>query len=157
MSAAAQPFISMPVGSLDKKGRICIPAAYRQILAAQNTSGVYVCPSFHEDTLEAFGEDVLQQFHRAQSEHDPFFAQVHDDKAFAVLAMTQLLALDETGRVRLPDQFIAHAALKEGVTFVGLGRKFQIWDSERFGAMWSERLARARALRETPPVNGGGV
>jgi MraZ protein len=153
----AVPFISTMTGTLDGKGRVCIPAAYRQILTAQNTNGVYVCPSFHEDTLEAFGEDVLQQFHRAQSEHDPFFAQVHDDKAFAVLAMTQLLAVDETGRVRLPDQFIAHATLKESVTFVGLGRKFQIWDSERFGAMWSERLTRARSLRGTPPANGGGT
>jgi MraZ protein len=157
MSAAAQPFISMPTGSLDKKGRVCIPATYRQILTAQNTNGVYVCPSFHQDTLEAFGEDVLQQFHRIQGEQDPFFAQVHDDRAFAVLAMTQLLAVDETGRVRLPDQFIAHAGLKENVTFVGLGRKFQIWDTERFSAIWSEQLARARALRETPAINGGGA
>ena len=46
MTGLVQPFISTVMGSLDSKGRVCIPAGYRQILAAQNTSGVYLCPSF---------------------------------------------------------------------------------------------------------------
>jgi MraZ protein len=144
---ALQPFISTMAGTLDGKGRVCIPASYRQILAAQNTVGVYVCPSFHEETLECFGDDVLQFFHQQQATLDPFFAATHDDKSFAVLSNTQLLTPDENGRVRLPEDFIAHAGLKERVNFVGLGRKFQIWDAERFAALRAEKLARARALR----------
>jgi MraZ protein len=153
MSGAYQPFISTVAGTLDGKGRVCVPATYRQILAAQNTLGVYVCPSFHEDALECFGDDVLQFFHKQQSELDPFFTVTHDDKSFAVLSNTQLLTADENGRVRLPDDFIAHASLKDRVSFVGLGRKFQIWDAERFSALRAEKLARARALR----VDGSGT
>lgn len=147
MSGALQPFISTIAGTLDGKARVCIPAAYRQILAAQNTNGVYVCPSFYEGSLECFGEDVLQFFHRQQAVLDPFFAPSHDEKAFAVLSNTQLLVADENGRVRLPDELIAHAGLKERVNFVGLGRKFQIWDPDRFTAYRDEQLARARSLR----------
>ena len=51
------------MGSLDSKGRVCIPASYRHILAAQNTAGVYVCPSFVESALEAFGQIVLDALH----------------------------------------------------------------------------------------------
>jgi MraZ protein len=148
MTGALQPFISTVAGTLDGKGRVCIPATYRQILAAQNTPGVYVCPSFHEEALECFGGDVLQAFHEQQAALDPFFARTHDDKSFAVLSNTQLLGADENGRVRLPDDFIAHAQLKERVAFVGMGRKFQIWDAERFASIRAERLARARALRD---------
>jgi len=43
--------MSTVMGTLDSKGRVCIPAAYRQILSAQNTNGVYVCPSFFENAL----------------------------------------------------------------------------------------------------------
>jgi MraZ protein len=150
--AAHPPFISMPAGVLDRKGRVCIPASYRQILTAQSTNGVYVCPSFYEPALECFGESVLQEFHQAQAGDDPFFAETHDVKAFSVLAMTQLLALDETGRVRLPDALIAHAGLVENVTFVGMGRKFEIWDTQRFAPVLNERLASARALRKSLPV-----
>lgn len=147
MTGAPQPFISTMAGTLDGKGRVCIPATYRQILAAQNMSGVYVCPSLHEAALEGFGEDVLQFFSRQQAELDPFFTASHDDKAFAILSNTQLLTADENGRVRLPEEFIAHAGLKDRVNFVGLGRKFQVWDAERFAGLRAEKLARARALR----------
>jgi MraZ protein len=150
--ASHPPFISMSTGVLDKKARVCIPAPYRQILAAQSTNGVYVCPSFSEPTLECFGEDVLQEFHQAQAHEDPFFTETHDVKTFSVLAMTQLLAVDDTGRVRLPDAMIAHAELTENVTFVGMGRKFEIWDTPRFAAVLAERLAAARAMRKSQPV-----
>src|ERR1700733_15381502 len=128
----AVPFISTMTGTLDGKGRVCIPSAYRQILAAQTMTGVYVCPSFYEPALECFGDDVLQAFHQELAAQDPFFAAEGDDKSFAILSMTQLLAHDENGRVRLPDDFIAHAGLKDKITFVGMGRKFQIWESDRF-------------------------
>jgi MraZ protein len=147
----AQPFIGRVTGKLDSKGRVCIPANYRQILTTQNTLGVYVCPSFHEGALECFGEEVLQRFHRAQAELDPFFAPQHDDRARSVLSMTELLPFDENGRVRLPDEMIAHATLKEGeaIVFVGVGTKFQIWDKERFAPVLAKTLENARALRES--------
>ena len=152
MTGEVQPFISTVTGTLDAKGRVCIPSTFREILAATNTAGVYVCPSFAEEALECFGSDVLSAFHAQQSALDPFFSREYDDKAFAVLSMTQLLSRDENGRVVLPDAMIAHAHLKDRVTFAGLGSKFQIWDSERFAAYQAERLKRALALR-----NGGGA
>ena len=152
--SAAQPFISRVSGKLDGKGRVCIPATYRQILAAQNTAGVYVCPSFHESALECFGEEVLQKFHRVQAELDPFFEPQHDDRARAVLTMTELLPLDENGRVRLPDDMIAHAGLKDGVIFVGLGTKFQIWDAESFRPVLARTLENARVLRDASKSGG---
>lgn len=146
----AAPFISTMTGTLDAKGRVCIPASFRDVLNTQNTHGVYICPSFAEAALEGFGDEVLQEFHKRQADADPFFSQATDDKVFAVLSMSQLLPRDENGRVRLPDEFIAHAGLKDRVTFVGMGRKFQIWDSERFAPVQAERLKRALAQR-----NGG--
>jgi MraZ protein len=141
------PFISTMTGTLDAKGRVCIPAPFRDVLTAQNTAGVYICPSFADPALEGFGEEVLQDFHQRLAQEDPFFSQATDDKVFAVLSMSQLLPRDENGRVRLPDEFIAHAGLKDRVTFVGMGRKFQIWDSERFAPVQAERLKRALAQR----------
>lgn len=147
MVGATQPFISTVAGTLDAKGRVCIPAPYRQVLAAQNTAGVYFCPSFVEQALEGFGETLLQAVHQRLSELDPFFSPGHDDQAFAVLSSSQLLTLDEQGRVRLPDALIAHAGLKDRVAFVGMGRKFQIWEPAAFAPVQAERLERARAAR----------
>ncbi len=157
MNAAVQPFISTVTGTLDGKGRVCIPSAYRQILATQSMNGVYVCPSFYEPALECFGDDVLQSFHRQQTSDDPFFSPAQDDKSFAILSMSQLLSSDENGRVRLPDELISHAGLQNRVTFVGMGCKFQIWATDRFAPVQAERLARARAARDALKPNGGGL
>lgn len=154
MTGAVQPFISTVSGTLDAKGRVCIPAPFRDVLTAQGTVGVYLMPSFAESALEGFGDEVLQAFHQQQAAQDPFFTPSLDDKVFAVLSMSRLLPRDENGRVVLPAEFIAHAGLKERVTFVGMGRKFQIWDSERFAGIQSERLKRALAVRNASSGSG---
>lgn len=148
MTGLVQPFISTVIGSLDSKGRVCIPAPYRHILAAQNTQGVYVCPSFAEAALDAFGQNVIDTVHARLSAQDPFFSPVHDDEAIAVISQTQLLVADEQGRVRLPDALIEHAGLKDKVSFVGLSQKFQIWDADTYAPIQAEALARMKARLE---------
>ena len=143
----AASFISTVAGTLDSKGRVCIPASFRDVLTEQGTAGVYICPNYAKPTLEGFGDDEIRQIRERMASFDPFFSREHDVRATAILSRTQLLPRDENGRVRLPDEFIAHAGLKDRVTFVGMGRKFQIWDSERFAPVQAERLKRALAQR----------
>jgi MraZ protein len=137
-------FTGISGGSLDRKGRVCIPAPYRHVLAAQSPNLVYVRQALLTPSLEGFGAQVVQKFLDAQSENDPFFTAAHDTEAFALLSLSQELTIDDTGRVRLPDDFIASARLNEAVTFVGLGRKFEIWDSTGFAEVREARTAAAR-------------
>jgi MraZ protein len=144
MTGSVQPFISTVTGSLDSKGRVCIPATYRHILTAQATAGVYICPSFIDPSLEAFGQSLLDAVHARLAAHDPFFSPAFDDQATALIARTQLLVADEQGRVRLPDAMIEHAGLKDRVVFVGKAQKFQIWDADHYAPIEAEALARVK-------------
>jgi len=148
MTGLVQPFISTVIGSLDSKGRVCIPASYRHILAAQNTAGVYVCPSFSEPALEAFGQTLLENVQLRLADQDPFFSPSHDDQATAIIARTHLLVADDQGRVRLPDALIAHAKLKDRIAFVGKSAKFQIWDWDTYGPVEAEAVARMKVKLE---------
>lgn len=149
-----QPFISTVTGVLDAKGRVCIPAPFRQILAEQGTKGVYVCPSFADPAIDGFGDLLMGAVAERLAAADPFFSAAHDDQAQAVLAASTLLTLDEQGRVRLPDPLIAHAAIGDRVTFVGMGRKFQIWDPERLAPVQAARIERVRAARAATAGEG---
>jgi MraZ protein len=148
------PFISTFTNKLDAKGRVSIPAPYRQILAQQDMGALYCIPSINGPSLEAFGNSLLSKFNARLDGYDPLFTEVYDAEAQAVLAAVQQLNLDDEGRVRLPEDFIAHADIKERVVFVGLGQKFQMWDPVRFEPVLRERLARARAQRSG---NGGAA
>jgi len=149
-----QPFMSTLMGSLDGKGRVCIPAPYRQILASQNTAGVYLYPSFVDAALECFGQVAVDGLNARLSALDPFLSPAHDDMAMSIIARTQLLPTDEGGRVRLPDPMIAHAGLKDRVAFVGMGQKFKIWDAERYAAVEAESVARMKARFEAAKEGG---
>ena len=144
------PFVSTFTNKLDAKGRVSIPAPYRQILAQQEMGLLYCIPSFVSPSLEAFGNTLLNQFQQRLDKYDPLFSENYDDEAQAVLAAAQPLNFDDEGRVRLPEDLIAHAGITDRVVFVGLGQKFQMWDPVRFEPVQRERIARARALR-----NGG--
>ena len=148
MTGLVQPFISTVPGSLDSKGRVCIPATYRHILSAQNTAGLYICPSFIDPALDAFGQTLLDAIHARLAAQDPFFSVAHDDEATALIARTQSLPVDENGRVRLPEALIEHAGLKDRIVFVGKAQKFQVWDAQRYAPIEAEALARVKARME---------
>ena len=145
MSAAS--FISTMTGSLDAKGRVCIPASVRQILTLQVTNGVYLCPSFSDPALEGFGQVLMDRTTERLATLDPFLSSLHDDLASQIISETAQLPIDENGRVRLPDAMIAAAQLKERVLFVGMVQKFQIWDPDVYAPIKAKRLEGARAAR----------
>ena len=144
MTGLVQPFISTVPGSLDSKGRVCIPATYRHLLSAQNTQGVYICPSFIDPAIEAFGQAVLDGINQRLASQDPFFSASFDDEATALIARTPQLPVDENGRIRIPDALIEHAGLTDKIVFVGKAQKFQIWNWERYAPIEAEALARVK-------------
>ncbi|MEI9994950.1 MAG: hypothetical protein WDM91_10175 [Rhizomicrobium sp.] len=148
------PFMSTVMGSLDSKGRVCIPATFRQVLAAQNTAGVYLYPSFVDAALEGFGQVAMDGLSARLAALDPFLSPAHDDMAMAIIARTQLLPADDGGRVRLPDAMIAHAGLKDRVAIVGMGQKFKIWDADAYAAVEAESVARMKAKFEAAKEGG---
>lgn len=153
-SMTSLPFLSTVIGSLDAKGRVCIPATFRQVLAAQNTAGVYVYPSFVDASLEAFGQTAVDGLTQRLAGLDPFLSPTHDDMATTIMGRIQNLPLDDGGRVRLPDAMIAHAGIKDRVAFVGMGQKFKIWDASAYAAVEAESIARMKARFEAAKEGG---
>ena len=145
MTIPVQPFITTFAGSLDAKGRVCIPADYRKILVAQGTPGVYVLPSFIDAALECFGQSLLDETVVGLAAQDAFRSPSFDDETNTLIAATHILPADENGRVRLPDALIAHAGLKDRVLFAGKVKKFQIWDADRYAVLAAEAAARMKA------------
>lgn len=145
MSAAS--FISTMTGSLDAKGRVCIPAPFRHVLSAQQTNGLFLCPSFSDPALEGFGQALMDKTTERLAALDPFLSSLHDDLASQIISETTQLPIDENGRVRLPDAMIAAAQITERVLFVGMVQKFQIWDPDVYAPIKAKRLEGARAAR----------
>lgn len=150
-----QLFISTFPGTLDGKGRVCIPAPYREALAAQETGGVYIRPIIGQPMLEGFGEVLMQDYYGKVAQDNPYASADMDDDPFFAMSLTQMLPRDENGRVRLPEDFIAHAGLTDRVTFVGLGSRFQIWEPQAHAQMLEARKQRHHAAMAAKAAQAG--
>jgi MraZ protein len=139
-------FLSHFIHRFDAKGRISIPAPFRQALAKDGFAGVYAYPSLDQPALDCGGLKLLAEIDALLATLPPF-SPARDAFATALLATSEILRMDSDGRVTLDDRLRAPLGLEREAVFVGVGHKFQIWEPSRFAAHLEAARARVRRLR----------
>ncbi len=142
-------FVSTFINKVDRKGRVSVPASFRATLSPQSAA-IVVYPSFTSAAIEGCGPDFLEELATSASTTFDLFSTEQDDLNTLIFASSCQLAWDPEGRVLLPAEILAHAAIGELAAFVGKGRTFQIWEPEALKAHQAE--ARARALKNRPQL-----
>jgi MraZ protein len=140
-------FVSNFTLRLDAKGRVSIPASYRNVLKHDGFDGLYVYPSLGPPALDAGGNALLGEIKQLVDRY-PSFSDERDYFEAALYGTSETLKVDGEGRVNLSDALKAHIGVTDAVTFVGLGHKFQIWEPERFRAHLAEATGKVRALKK---------
>ena len=140
-------FVSNYTLRLDAKGRVSIPAAYRAVLARDGFEGLYCYPTLDRPALDAGGNALLNEIESLIGRFPPYSDESEDFSA-ALYGTSETLKIDGEGRVILSETLKSHAGIGEGVAFVGLGHKFQIWEPERFRTQLAEATEKVRALKK---------
>lgn len=160
-------FLSTTTNGVDAKGRVSVPADFRAFAAGP---GVFVWRSFDGPFLEGGGQALMEQIQASIDAMDPY-DEARTALERVIFGGARLLSFDANGRVSLPKDFADHAGLEKRATFVGMGRRFEIWDPEAHANAQAEALDKAKrnkhALRTVPapaavapgaaaPRSGGG-
>lgn len=125
-------FVSTFINKLDAKGRVSIPASFREVLARDGyEGGIYCYPSLDSPALDAGGERLAKDIDGLLTGLDPY-SDERDELSVALYGDVQVLKIDGDGRIVLPEGLRDHAGITAQVTFVGLGQKFQMWEPQRF-------------------------
>jgi MraZ protein len=134
-----------PVLTLDGKGRITVPARWReqlmpdpavsvQLIVAKNPDG---CLSLYPmDVWEKVETEVLG----LTSEHDAW-------RRILMGSATEV-EIDSGSRVLIPPELRSWARLERDVKFMGVGPHFELWDMARY----EEREAQAIAAGRPEPL-----
>jgi len=121
-------FTGTVVNKVDRKGRVSVPATFRNELTGQDFHGVAVYPSLNRSTsLTGCGEDVLRGWSDSYRADDPFDTD-STGKRMKLFGAVKRLPFDADGRVLLPEELLTHAGITTHAAFVGMGHEFQIWD-----------------------------
>jgi MraZ protein len=138
-------FVGAHTMRFDAKGRISIPASFRSVLASDGFEGLYLYPTLDRPAIDAGGNALLAEIEALIERFPPYAAQ-REELQVALYGTSETCKIDGEGRVVLTDGLKAHAGIGEAVVFVGLGRKFQMWEPARFRAQLAKATATVRAL-----------
>jgi MraZ protein len=138
-------FVSTFTNRLDAKGRVSIPASYRSVLGVDGFDGLYCCPTLDHMAVDAGGNALREHIRRKLAGFEPM-SEDHDMLSTTLIGESEVLKIDQDGRVMLTDTLKEHAGIADRVTFVGQDYKFQIWEPERFLAFREEAKIRSREL-----------
>ncbi len=142
---------------VDRKGRVSVPAPFRQSLAISSYPGIVAFSSHRSDAIESCDIEFMNQLNSRADAFD-LFSDEHDDLVFTLFADAFQLPFDGEGRIILPPALAAHATITDRAAFVGMGKTFQIWQPETLTERKEEIRARTRAqgLRLPRVGDGGG-
>ncbi len=141
-------FLSTYLNKIDRKGRVSVPASFRQVLAEQSPTGMAsTLVVFRSTSLPAL--EACSQQHMEALAADLELMDLSDEEREAyeltIFGASQALPIDPEGRIVVPEQFVGFAGLGENAAFVGRRRTFQIWDPEAFAAHEAASREQTRA------------
>ena len=127
---SASEFSGNYAHTIDPKGRVTIPSAYREALGDTFTIGLN--NEFNAIALYPVEkwEEIGKKLERIPDSDARGMAYVRLIKAFSFPGQK----LDAQGRVLLPMGLRQKAGMDKSIRFVGVGRYLEIWDEARFAA-----------------------
>ncbi|MBI1274614.1 division/cell wall cluster transcriptional repressor MraZ [bacterium] len=150
-------FLSAFTNKIDKKGRVSVPASFRQALVQEIFQGIVAYPSFIHPCVEACSMRRMERLSESIDSLDPY-DDARDAFAASILGAATSIPFDGEGRIMLPESLIHAAGIKDEVTFLGKGQLFEIWEPKTCAAHTAK--ARELAMRERgrlhlAPKDGG--
>jgi MraZ protein len=133
--------------NLDSKGRLAMPARYRELLAARSGGQLVITADFDKCLLIYPLPDwePIQEKLMALSSLNPRIRGLQRQ----LIGNAEEIRLDAAGRLLVPTALREYAQLEKHVALVGQGNKFELWSKEK----WEEALARVAGFTDAdlPP------
>lgn len=128
-------FLGVSTLNLDAKGRMAIPAKYRDALAECCASRVVVTINPREHCLWLYPEAEWNEIARKVAQL-PTLNRQNLILQRLLLGHASELEMDGQGRILLSSELREYARLGKKISLIGQGHKFEIWDA---GGMLAER------------------
>ncbi len=111
---------------IDGKGRVSMPAAFRDALQKSGSPDAVLMPTTAAPVIEGCDRAYIDELvNRAYT--PGLLADAARDQVLLMLGEMVTLSFDPEGRFVFPAALRAHCGAEDTAVFVGRGRTFQIW------------------------------
>ena len=115
--------------TVDDKGRLAIPTAYRDAVSRGGNRLVVTYNPYETGCLWLYPESAWQQV-RDQVNALPNAKRVHRNLQLKLVGAATVVEPDGNGRITLPPTHRAAAGLDKKVVLLGMGNKFELWSEQ---------------------------
>jgi MraZ protein len=136
--------------ALDGKGRLSVPAAYRQRLL-DTVGGQLVLTVDRDGCLLLYPVDVWEGIERKLIELSSLNKRARALKRL-MIGHAEECQLDTAGRILVPGPLRDFANLEKQIVLVGQGNKFEIWSEQAWQAWCEAELANESDDETTPDL-----
>ncbi len=119
--------------TIDSKGRIFIPAVFREELV----KGVMISKGYGLKCLCLFSQEKWEKVEDKIIENKIAEGDVQRFKRWFYASAVKDTA-DQQGRIRIPQNLIEFAGLKKDIVIVGVSKRAEIWDKENWLEYYGE-------------------
>ena len=140
---------------MDAKGRVSVPAEFREVLKNLGSAAIIARPSLHAPSIECAPLEYLDRDRQVVQQSAAALSQAQHRLRLRLFGTARRLAFDPEGRILLPETFIARAklSLKGMVAFAGVDETFEMWEPDALEAAQAE--ADKRLLEQIERGDGG--
>ena len=136
--------------SVDAKGRVSLPARFRDVLVADGDATFVLTPAVFDTCLHLYPMKAWEEFERKVSELPSLDATAIRFRRLYVSAAVEC-ELDGSGRVLVPPPLRERIKLDKDALWAGMGRTLELWAKSSWDAaltMTSEEAVSFRAALE---------
>jgi len=126
--------------NLDSKGRIAVPAKYRQCITESTASHMIITCDPYDNCLLIF---TLEHWETTEADLQSLSNSkpLHRRLKRIMLSHATEVDMDANGRLLIPGVLRERAKLQKDVMLVGHGKTFQLWDENQWHQLVEEDMA----------------
>ncbi len=133
--------------SIDSKGRVSLPARFRDVIAVDNRQILVITPSPFDRCLHAYSLREWERLESKISEYSNLEPNVVRFKRLYISAAVEC-ELDKNGRIVVPQNLREQAGLEKEVFLAGMGRNFEMWTKAGWDAALSVTDEQQEAFKQ---------
>ena len=136
--------------TLDAKGRVAMPARYRDTLVERSEGRLVATVDRSDRCLLIYPLPDWEEIERKLMRQPTLNPQARRLQRLMVGHATDL-ELDSHGRVLVPPKLREYAGLSRQAMLIGQGSRFELWDEQHWNERRDELLQAGDETRELPP------
>lgn len=128
------PLVGKHDVTVDEKGRLSIPAVFRNALPSDTQRHV-VLTIGNDDCINVFPVDYFNAIYAPSENESALFALEESmDRDMKLLEESEVVQIDAQGRITIPKSLLKRVNIGQKAVFFGRHKFFTIWNAETYQA-----------------------